>query len=389
MTEKTQAAVIGAGPAGSRAASNLAAAGIDVCLLDAKERPGRPVQCGEGIGKLGLESRGFDVKPEWICAATSKALFVSPSGTEVGVENSLGYILDRSVFDYDLALMAGEAGAKHLFGYKAVSAERAGDRWKVKTIHHEKEVVIECTLLIIAEGVEARLTRKLGLCGKINPEDLEICAQYVLENTGIDQDCCYFYTGAKWAPGGYAWAFPKGNGRANVGLGILSVHAKDYSPTKLLKDFVQSHFPDSRVVLKTAGAVPVGMQLKKPYGDGVMVIGDAARQVNCVNGGGLSYCLAAGNMAGQAGARALKAGFVSEKHLKSYVKDWSKWLGKQQKRSYYVKEELLNFKDHELDSIARNLKKKRKGWAPSLLSVFFRVFLKRPSLLWKVVKLFS
>lgn len=47
-----------------------------------------------------------------------------------------------------------------------------------------------------------------------------VCAQYLLAGIDMGPDCTYYYLNEAWIPGGYAWIFPKGQGRANVGLGI-------------------------------------------------------------------------------------------------------------------------------------------------------------------------
>jgi len=121
----------------------------------------------------------------------------------------------------------------------------------------------------------------------------------------------------------------------------------------------------------------------------VMLVGDCAKQDNCLNGGGISYSLATGRSAGLVGARALKKGDTSEDQLKQYQLEWEKGLGKQQKRSYYIKEALLPFSDDEFDGIARRISKMGGLGAMSLFAVFVHVFIRRPSMFWKLYKFLS
>ena len=44
--------VVGLGPAGSRAATRAAAAGLEVLAIDRKHEAGRPVQCAEFVPAL-------------------------------------------------------------------------------------------------------------------------------------------------------------------------------------------------------------------------------------------------------------------------------------------------------------------------------------------------
>ncbi len=352
-----QAIVIGAGPAGSRAALALAQAGIDTLLVDRNERPGTPVRCGEGIGGRGLRAAGLEPKPAWISAQIKRAAFVSPSGIEVKVGSvDDAYILNREQFDFDLAMQAVAAGAQLVSRTTVRRVARIHPKgWRVYATCDGRTTELGADLLVAADGVESRVGKQAGLCATIDLCDIETCAQYVLEGVEIDPECCCFYTGQKRAPGGYAWVFPKGPGRANVGLGVLGREARGCMPLAALDRFVIDLFPKARIARRIIGGVPVGRSLDALVADGILLAGDAARQVNCLNGGGLSYALSAGFWAGRAAAEALKAGDVSAKMLSSYPRRWKQTLGKQQKRSYHLKEALLELTDREIDRIAHKI----------------------------------
>ncbi len=384
-----QAVVIGAGPAGSRAAYALASNGIETLIIERKPKPGTPIRCGEGIGEKGLLASGLKLNPNWIKATVNKASFFAPSGKCIKVDNiSKGYILDRTVFDYDIFMKAISASATAELGTTVLKVSRNNKIWDIKAKTLEgKEKLYKAKLLIIADGVDAKIGRQIGLYKTIDYNDLEICTLGIVENVEMENDRCHFYTGNKHFPGGYAWAFPKGNGQANVGLGVLAGKKGNKLANSLFESFVKEKFPNAKIVEKHLGSVPVGLYAQNLTADGVMVAGDAARQVNCLNGGGIGYALCAGLYAGLAGATALKKNDVRKETLKEYKIKWEKHLGKQQKRSYRVKENLLNLKDEELDKIANNIKYKADSL--SLLSLFSRVFIHKPSLLWKIFKLLS
>jgi len=51
-------------------------------------------------------------------------------------------------------------------------------------------------------------------------KDCLLCAQFMLPNVEVDPTCCHYYLGEEPAPGGYRWVFPKGEAKANVGIGV-------------------------------------------------------------------------------------------------------------------------------------------------------------------------
>jgi len=121
---------------------------------------------------------------------------------------------------------------------------------------------------------------------------------------------------------------------------------------------------------------------------GVMLVGDAARQVNAINGAGLAYSLYAGKLAGAAAAKAFLAdGSLRRDALLGYQRGWAKNFGKQQERSFALKEFVMSADDAFLDKIADSLAKEQAGKL-SYLRVFMKTFASRPLLLLKAFKLF-
>ena len=93
----------------------------------------------------------------------------------------------------------------------------------------------------------------------LKPIDIETCAQYLIAGVDIAQDYCEFYVGNEIAPGGYIWIFPKGEGKANVGIGILGSRAGKFKPRPVdyLNSFVEKKFPNARIIEMVYGGVPV------------------------------------------------------------------------------------------------------------------------------------
>ena len=104
--------VVGGGPAGSTFARVAAEGGLSVLLLEKDRDIGMPVRCGEAVSDAGL--RIFhEPDPRWIASTINRIKLIAPNETVVEFDlQQKGYILDRRIFDYDLAEYASAAGAQ-------------------------------------------------------------------------------------------------------------------------------------------------------------------------------------------------------------------------------------------------------------------------------------
>ena len=114
--------VIGAGPAGSTAARIGANAGLKVALVDKRKRPGTPKQCAEGINAEAFRFLGMKPKKDWISNTISSCMISNINGS-ILIERpgTNGFILERKVFDYDLAKLALDSGAENFFGHNVTN----------------------------------------------------------------------------------------------------------------------------------------------------------------------------------------------------------------------------------------------------------------------------
>ncbi|MBD3180737.1 geranylgeranyl reductase family protein, partial [Candidatus Poribacteria bacterium] len=214
--------IIGGGPAGSIAARTLAEQNLEVLMVEKRQEIGTPVRCAEGISKEAL-LKLTAIDPKWVSAPINSGCIYAPNGDSVTLEQpNTGLVLERKIFDRDLAHQAAKAGADIWVKARAVGiikqngnvigavVRRAGIDYEIKS-----------KVVIAADGVESRIARWAGIDTHCKNSDVDTCVQYLM--TGLDNikpDCCCFYLGHEVAPRGYAWIFPKGNGSANVGIGI-------------------------------------------------------------------------------------------------------------------------------------------------------------------------
>jgi digeranylgeranylglycerophospholipid reductase len=390
---KCDLVVVGAGPAGSMAAKTAAKAGLDVVLLEKRQMIGDPVRCAEGVNKNSL-AKLVEVDPCWIASDVKGAHLYAPNGTRIAISedkagSEVGYVLERKVFDRHLAMEASLAGAAVMVKTRAlglikkngipcgVSAQSMGDHFK-----------IEAPLIIGADGVESKVGRWAGIDTTLKPGDIEVCAQFLVQDQGIDDEHCEFYLGNDIAPGGYVWAFPKGEKLANVGIGLQGSRSGPGAPMRLLREFLKKSMPQGKIVEIMVGGVPVSGPIESTTSDGVMLIGDAARQSDPITGGGIINGMKAGIMAGEVAADAISEGDTSRASLGPYEDMWRETIGKQISRNYDLKEFFVNLSDNDLNDLVCSLEGEDTSQMDlkTLLKVLFKL---NPKLLWKLKDLFA
>lgn len=391
MNERYDVIVVGAGPAGSIAARSAAREGARVLMLDRRFELGVPVQCGEALNAEVLDDLKIPPDPRWAVNRIDAAKLVSPSGIEVHMSEKklvgkFGYIIDRKIFDKHLALLAVKEGADVMAatlvdGLIKEDGKIVGVRARgVKETHEFRGEVI-----IAADGVCSRIARWAGMNTALKLSDIESGIQFKM--VGIDFESpsvMEFYFGSKIAPGGYAWIFPKGEDMANVGLGVLGSRA-EMPAIEYLKNFVEKMpgLRKGKIIEINGGGVPVSGPLKRTVKDNVLLVGDAARQVNALTGGGIDSSMRAGAIAGEVAAKAVKGGEVSEQRLIEYERRWREQIGKGLERYFRAKEVFITLSDDDLDDLARALSQVK--FDKISLTEMLKVLLKsKPKLLWKL-----
>lgn len=359
MVIETDVLVIGAGPAGSTAAKHAASGGAKVLLMDKKSEIGAPKRCAEGVSNGGLESLGIEPNPRWITRELDGVRLIAPDGTNVWLTSDkvdlpeAGCILERKVFDKYMAMDAGRAGAEIKIKTLATSMERVEDGFLVDAECMGEKFQIQAKIIIAADGPESRVARWAGLKTAVKPKDMESAAQFEMAGVEMeDNNCIEFYFGSV-APGGYAWIFPKGDDIANVGLGVLTTNT-DKTAYEHLLEFVKScpATQNAQPVELNIGGDPVGGMPKKMVTDNLMVVGDAAGQVNPLTGGGIISGMTGGMIAGKVAAEAINEGDCSEKKLKDYETQCRAEIGDSINKYLKVKDYMMTLNDEELNSIA-------------------------------------
>jgi digeranylgeranylglycerophospholipid reductase len=391
MKDKYDVIVVGAGPGGSIAAKTCAEGGLDVLLIEKRQEIGDPVRCAEGVSKDGL-IRHIQPDNRWISKEVKGSKIIAPDGTEIRMSEGAssqkaGYTLERKVFDRALAQQAAMAGAEVMVKTRATGLLHSnGAVCGIKAMYMGENHDIKANIVIGADGVESKVGRWGGIDTTMKPVDIETGAQFLVSNIDAGE-YSKFYMGGEYAPGGYLWLFPKGEHTANVGLGILGSKSEKGMALSLLQKFMKNHMPDARILEMVVGGVPVSGPIKQTATNGLLLVGDAARQSDPVTGGGIINAMDAGKIAGEVCIKACKAGDYSMNTLQEYEDRWRDTFGKSLSKSLKVKNMLLKFSDEQLNQLAHSLvgEDVSKMTLPAVLKILAT---KNPKMLWEMRSLF-
>ncbi len=313
--------VVGGGPAGLIAARELAAAGFGVRVLEEHEVIGAPVHC---TGVLGLDAFDeFSLSRRAIVGAADAARFVSPNGATVVIdaERVRAAVVDRSIFDSDLAASAVCAGAVIQTGVRVVSVTRGTQSVTIRTTG-AADVDVESRAVVLACGASYRFNRELGFGV---PSVIVHSAQLEVPFPPLDQVQVHF--GRKIAPGGFAWMVPfERGGTTFVRVGLFcerdaGARFQSFAEPMRAAHGIAEPWPAPRLRVLPLGPVP------RTWTDRILVVGDAAGLVKPTTGGGIYYGLLTGHLAAGVLAEALGDDRLGASRLREYERRWRARLG--------------------------------------------------------------
>lgn len=305
---------------------------VDVLMIEKRQEIGTPVQCAEGTTYSTFKTLEMKPSEKYICSDIEGATIHAPDGRSINIlENGLslepftdenspvkGCILDRKVFDKHLAIQSARAGTEIMVKTTVKKLIRKEGRFcGVLAKHQGRTIELMADVVIAADGVESNMARQAGLHTTKKPMDICSCAQYELVGLDVNPHWLDFYFGREIAPGGYLWIFPKGEETVNLGLGVRSTKNTAYHYLKKFTDKL-----DATPVELNIGGVPLSGPIDKTYTDGLLVVGDAAGQVDPLTGGGIHITASCAKIAGKIAAEAVKKEDTSANALEKYDTLW-------------------------------------------------------------------
>ncbi|MFA6803939.1 MAG: NAD(P)/FAD-dependent oxidoreductase [Candidatus Methanomethylophilaceae archaeon] len=348
--------VVGAGPGGSMAAKHIAMEGFNVILVEKKAEVGAPLRCAEGISKKRLLEVGIEPDPKWISQEIIGSIMRSPSGhvlkvIEVHDGTEIGYVLDRHLFDKAVAEQAAAAGARVMVRTGCTGIITDGNVPVGITANHMgEEIEIYAKCIVAADGFESQVARWAGVDTTLAASDIDMCLQYRMTDVDIEHEFCEFIIGSH-APGGYVWIFPKGERTANVGIGLQASRCEHSDPKAYLDRYIGNdpRLRDGKTIEIVGGGVSTSPGLKESVADNLVIVGDAARVINPLTGGGIYHACLTGKIAGEVISDCLRRGDTSKEALMEYHRRWRASIGDELDRNWRIKEKYVNMSDDLLD----------------------------------------
>jgi len=343
-------AVIGAGPAGSMAAKYAAKAGAAVVLLEEHPSVGWPVECAGLLGEKAIrESELAGSFGHHTLRGLKGACIYSPGGFRMDFKASSNraFVVDRRLFDRELALDAIRAGAD-LWLHSSVRRLRREYGGRILTLGDGSE--LRSKIVISSEGVRARIARRAGIAAA---QKILSGAQVEVPFNVEDPEKVEVHLGA--APGLFAWVIPIGEETARIGL-CANEWGCDRLRSFLQKDLIRRRLRGSPVGL-FVGGLPLGPPASTAR-EGFMAVGDAAGQVKPTSGGGIYPGLVCAKIAGNVAAAAVQEGDCSAKNLAEYDRLWRAAVGRELAIGMKVNRWLNRMSPAEIDEVVSFLSKK-------------------------------
>jgi geranylgeranyl reductase family protein len=321
--------VVGGGPSGASTAFWLAEAGHDVLLLEKKRYP-REKTCGDGLTPrsvkqledMGLAEQLADHHRVEGLRSIAFGHTLELQWPEAGDMPRYGYVVTRKDLDHMVAERAVKAGATLWQETEAVAPIVTGGLVRGASVKRKDTGRVEdvsARFVVVADGANSRFGRALGTSrDRSYPLGMAIRGYFVSprhDEPWIESHLDIRDKAGNVLPG-YGWIFPVGDGRVNVGVGLLSTFNqwKAVNTTHLMEAFVAQApesweiRPDTSCGPPTGGRLPMGLSVGPHAGPTYLVTGDAGGAINPFNGEGIAYAYETGRIAAEVLDHALLTG---------------------------------------------------------------------------------
>jgi geranylgeranyl reductase family protein len=342
--------VIGSGPAGATAAMYLGQAKQSVLLIDKAKFP-RDKICGDAQGRkaanimreLGVEE-GFRKLPGHPVYGITLS---SPNGSVAHVDITTrdkpcpGFTHRRIVFDEYLHNCAKKWAKFEIFSVSDLIVENGFVVGIKGRDEHGNDKEIRAKLVLAADGANSIVATKFEL-NKNPPEHFIVGTRQYYRGVTNLTDRIEIHLVKNLLPG-YFWIFPLEDGKANVGLGMI---VKDMNNKKInlkeaqLKEIRENplfkeRFAHAEALEDIKGwNLPLASHHRKCYGNGFLLLGDAASLIDPLSGEGVGTSMISGKHAAKTAIEALSKGDFSEKFLKRYDEALWEEIGPEIKHNY-------------------------------------------------------
>jgi flavin-dependent dehydrogenase len=322
-----------------------------------ESEPGRKTNngwtCGDATSKRSLDYLADHIgirygSPELEHPVKGVYVYSPDRKTKVLFEGE-GFLFNRKVLPRRQVDDAKKYGTEFMFG---ATAERLlSEDGRITGITGRKSdgsaFSLTAKVVIDATGSSSTLRRFMPIPSmiekEIDPDDVVGTGRYILDfEPAVDDpsyfspDVCIIHLDQFIAAGGYAWVFPKGKKKVNIGLGVshsaLARRNRMFGLKDNLQSLIDKYLADNTVIkdysqptddadsgnTKGNWQVPVRRHNDCMVANGFAVVGDSAWMPRPIDAGGLSPSIYGGTILGKVVAEALEAGDASEAGLWKY-----------------------------------------------------------------------
>jgi flavin-dependent dehydrogenase len=315
--------------------------------------------CGDAVGKNSVDYMSERIGIRWdhpeIEHPVKGVIAYSPDhGTAVPFDGD-GYILNRKLLPQKQMKDALKVGVEFrdkitlrsliVENNNTIIGVEGEDLTNKVKFKNTARLVIDCTG--VTSVLRVNLPIKSFIQRRIDRDDLEGTGRYIYnfdiakeDKTYFDPDYCIIHLDQQLAPGGYAWVFPKGGNKVNIGLGIqqkaFDAQNREMQVHRDLKTLIDDYVLSNTVIANPKMSdgdsdqgnswgtwqVSVRRQNDCMVANGYMLVGDSAWMPKPLDAGGIGPAIIAATIAGRIAVEALQANDTSEKALWQYNKEF-------------------------------------------------------------------
>jgi len=353
MSNDYDVLIVGGGPAGLAAAESAAQRGVRVLVLERQNEIGYPIHTSGGSWISDMKALSV---PEQLYHPITNVVFLSPQ-REVSLHYNpaVACVVDVRGLYQHLAQRAIAAGATLRMRHTVEQTLLEDDRIVGVTAknHVGERVKLRSAVTIDASGFSRHVGVRAGMGAAFHRYGYG--AEYDLYAPNYPQDELYLIMGSSFAPRGYAWVFPRGNGRVRLGVGVI--HPDCDEDARAYLDRIMHDIPQLSEKFKGAspieyhtGLFPSEAPLERFSRAGLLLVGDAGGQGSTLVGEGIRFAIYSGQMGGQVAAEAVRVGDTSAAFLARFDKQWRARFGRDMDIAYMINKRISTYNDLQWDS---------------------------------------